>query len=148
MNDTIDPGRATVARAHLDHPRTRAALHTTRLLTSGYLGLSLATLAAIVTLRHHPSIVTDAVWVRGTIVVASAIVTFLFAVKAARGSRGAYQRLRIISIVMVLAITVIISVPGAFPVWMKIEQGACGLLLVGVLAVTNGRHLRSLFARD
>ena len=138
-NTTINP--------ILDHPRTRAAFHTTKLLVGGYLGLSLSTLAAIVMLRHHPSIVTDAVWVRGTIVVASAIVTFLLTVRAARGSRGAYRRLRIISIVMLVAITAIIAVPGAFPIWMKIEQGACGLLLIGVVAVTNGRHLRSLFAR-
>lgn len=152
MNDTINPAetnptKTKIAQAHLDHPRTRAAFHTTKLLVGGYLGLSLATLAAVVLLRHHPSIVTDAVWIRGTIVVASAIVTFLFTVHAARGSRGAYKRLRVVSIAMTGAITVIIAVPGAFPLWMKIEQGVCGLLLIGVVAVTNGRHLRSVFAR-
>jgi hypothetical protein len=29
---------------------------------------------------------------------------------------------------------------------MKLEQGACGLLLLGVVALVNGRQLRSFFA--
>ena len=40
----------------------------------------------------------------------------------------------------------IIALPGTFPLWMKIEQGVCGFLLIGVVAIVNGRHLRSLFA--
>ena len=44
------------------------------------------------------------------------------------------------------AIAVIIALPGTFPLWMKAEQGACGLLLTGVVAIVNGKHARSLFA--
>ena len=47
---------------------------------------------------------------------------------------------------MVAAIAVIIAVPGTFPLRMKIEQGVCGLILVGVVVLVNGKHLRSLFA--
>jgi hypothetical protein len=47
---------------------------------------------------------------------------------------------------MVAAIAVIIALPGTFPLWMKIEQGVCGLILLGVVVIVNGRHLRSLFA--
>jgi hypothetical protein len=90
--------------------------------------------------------VNDAVWTRGTIVVASALLTFVCAVRAARGSRRAYLRLRIISAVMLVAIAVIIALPGTFPLWMRIEQGVCGLVLIGVVVVVNGQHLRSLFA--
>ncbi|WP_433445431.1 hypothetical protein [Nonomuraea sp. CA-141351] len=117
-----------------------------RLLAGGYLGISVLTLVAVVLLRDDPSVVNDAVWVRGTIVVVSALMTFAFAVGTSRGSRRAYLRLRIISAVMVVAIVVIIALPGLFPVWMKIEQGVCGLVLLGVVAIANGRHLRSLFA--
>ncbi|MEV1174060.1 hypothetical protein [Nonomuraea sp. NPDC049784] len=117
-----------------------------RLLTGGYLGISVLTLVAVVLFRDDPSVVNDAVWVRGTIVAVSALATFAFAVGTSRGSRRAYLRLRIISAVMVVAIVVIIALPGLFPVWMKIEQGVCGLVLLGVVAIANGRHLRSLFA--
>lgn len=117
-----------------------------KILVGGYLGISVATLVAIVLLRNHTAIVNSAVWIRGTIVVASALLTLSFAARAARGSRGAYRRLRIISVVMVVAIATIIALPGTSPMWMKVEQGVCGLLLIGVAVLVNGRHMRSLFA--
>ncbi|KIZ13671.1 hypothetical protein [Streptomyces natalensis] len=130
----------------LDHPRSRTALRSVQRLVSGYFGLSVLTLVAIVLLRGDAAAVNDAVWIRGTLVVVSAVVMFVCAVRAARGSRPAYRRMRIISTVMVLVIAVIIALPGTFPLWMKIEQGVCGLFLTGVVAILNGRHLRTLFA--
>jgi hypothetical protein len=44
--------------------------------------------------------------------------------------RRTYQivgRLRIVSAVVLVAIVVIIAPPGGFPLWLKIEQGGCGL---------------------
>ncbi|WP_316528628.1 hypothetical protein [Kitasatospora brasiliensis] len=131
----------------LHHPDTRRAFRTVRRLVLAYLGLSVVTLAAAVALRDHPAMVTAPVLVRGTIVVAGAALTLLLTVRAANGSRGAFRRLRILSAVMIVAIVTIIALPGTFPVWMKVEQGACGLALAGVAVVVNGRHLRSLFAR-
>ena len=113
-----------------------------------YLGLSVLTLVAAFLLRHHSSIVTDAVWIRGTIVLASALLMGAFATRAARGSRRAYLRLRIASAAMVVAIAVIVSLPGLFPAWMRIEQGVCGVLRLGVVVIANGRRLRSAFAAN
>ena len=124
---------------------TDAAMRAMRLLVGGYLAISVLTLAAIVLMRHT-SAVNQAVWVRGTIVVASALLTTGFAAGAARGSRRAYLRLRIVSAVMVVAIVAIIAIPGPFPLWMKLEQGFCGLLLLGVVVIANGRRLRARFA--
>ncbi len=132
--------------AILNHPRSLAAFRTIKLVVGAYAGLSLATLVAIVLLRNHNSLVNSAVWVRGTIVVVSSLVTLALAGRAARGSRTAFLRLRIISAVMVVAIAVIISLPGTFPMWMKIEQGVCGLLLAALAVILNGKQLRSLFA--
>jgi hypothetical protein len=64
-------------------------------------------------------------------------------VRTARGSRRAYLRLRIASAIMLAAIVVIIAIPGSFPLWMKIEQGACGLIPLGVVAIVYGRQLRA-----
>jgi hypothetical protein len=138
--------QAQLDPAQLDHPRTRSAFRTARLLVGGYLTLSVLTLVAIVLLRDDTAVVTSAVWVRGTIVVASALLTSAFAARAARGSRRAYLRLRTVSAAMVVAIAVIVAIPGAFPVWLRIEQGVCGLILLGVVVVVNGGHLRSAFA--
>jgi hypothetical protein len=127
-------------------PEARAAFRTVKLLVGGYLLLSVAAFAAIVLLRDHRSLVNDAVWVRGTIVALTSLLMFSFATRAARGSRGAFLRLRIASAVMVVAIIVIISLPGTFPLWLRLEQSVCGLLLLCVVVLVNGRHLRSLFA--
>jgi hypothetical protein len=125
---------------------TSTALRPVRLLVATYLGISVLTLVAVVLLRHHPGLVNDAVWIRGTIVVASALLTLAFTVRAARGSRRAFRRLRLISAIMVVAIVVIVALPGTFPVWMKIEQAVCGVLLLGVVLMVNGKHLRGAFA--
>jgi hypothetical protein len=135
----------TIAQEHLDHPRTLAAFRDVKRLVGCYLGVSVLTFVAIVLLRGHTAEVNSAVWTRGTIVVASSLLTFAFVVRAAQGSRRAFLRLRIVSAIMVAAIAAIIAVPGTFPLWMKIEQGVCGLLLVGVVVLVNGKHLRSLF---
>ncbi|MEV0281127.1 hypothetical protein AB0I22_32730 [Streptomyces sp. NPDC050610] len=130
----------------LTHPRSLKALRSAKRLAGGYLAISVLTLAAIIVMRDDASVVNDAVWVRGTIVVASAMLTFAFAARTARGSRGAYRRLRIASGVMVVAIACIIALPGTFPMWMKIEQGVCGLALLGVVLLVNGPRMRALFA--
>lgn len=90
-----------------------------------------------------PSLMTRPLGDLGVIVAASALLTFAFAVRTARGSRRAYLRLRIASAIMLAAIVVIIAIPGSFPLWMKIEQGACGLIPLGVVAIVNGRQLRA-----
>jgi O-antigen/teichoic acid export membrane protein len=129
---------------HVENIRT--AMRHVNLLVGCYLGLSVLTLAAIVMLRADPAVVTAAVWVRGTIVVASAALLAVFSARAARGSRGAYLRLRIASTLMLVAIVVIIAVPEDFPLWLKVEQGVCGVFLAGVVLIANGARVRSEFA--
>lgn len=136
----------TLTVEHLNHPRTKAAFRGVKLLVGTYVTISALTLVAIVLLRNHANLVTDTVWVRGTIVVATSLLMASFVARAARGGRRAFLRLRIASAVMVVAIVVIIAVPGAFPLWMKIEQGVCGVVLIGVVTLVNGKHLRTLFA--
>jgi hypothetical protein len=130
----------------LDHPRSLLAFRRVKLLAGCYLGLSVLTLGAIIALRHHPAAVNSAVWTRGSIVAASAVLMIVLVARAARGASRAYLRLRIISVILVAAVAVIVALPGIFPLWMKLEQGACGLVLIGVAALVNGRHLRAVFA--
>ncbi|HZX07543.1 hypothetical protein [Kribbella sp.] len=133
--------------ANVGHPRSASALRSVQLLVTGYVAISVLTLVAIIALRNHSSVVNAAVWVRGTIVVGSSLLTFLFARSAAKGSHRGYLRLRIVSAVMLVAIAVIIALPGTFPLWMKGEQAVCGLLLLGVTLVVNSKHLRSVFTK-
>ena len=130
----------------LHHPRSQAAFRNVKALVGGYLGISVLTLVAIAFLRNNPALVTPSVWVRGTIVVASALLMTLFSSLMARGSRRGYILLWLASAIMVVAIAVIIAIPGDFPLWFKIEQGVCGLLLLGVVMIVSGKYLRATFA--
>ena len=136
----------TAPSAAAGHDRAAATFRKIKLLVGGYLGVSALAMIAIVLLRQHPAEVNSAVWTRGAFAAGSGVAAFAVAALAARGSRGAYWRLRIISAVVVVAITLIIALPDGFPLWMKAEQGVAGLLMAGVAVLVNGRHLRSLFA--
>lgn len=118
-------------------------MRTVKALALCYLTLSVATLVAIYLLRDHPSLVNDAAWVRCTIVVFSALGTTLFAFQAARGSRKGLLRLRILASVMVVAITVIVAIPGFLPGWIRIEQAACGVLLLAVVLIASSSRVRA-----
>ncbi|MER6947544.1 hypothetical protein ABT294_26280 [Nonomuraea sp. NPDC000554] len=130
----------------LNQPRSLTAFRAMKLLVSGYVALSVLTLVAVYLLRRDPGLVNDAVWIRGGIVAFTSVLMLVFVVGTARGRRRAYLRLRIASGLMVVAIAVLISIPGFLPMWMRIEQGVCGVLLVGIVMIANGRYLRSLFA--
>ncbi|SEF21669.1 hypothetical protein SAMN05421837_101996 [Amycolatopsis pretoriensis] len=123
--------------------RTETGVRPVLLLTGAYAVLSVLTLVAIVLFRNNHTMVTDAVWVRATLVVASSLLTFAFARSAARGSRKGLLRLRIVAAVMLVAIVVIVALPGLFPMWLRIEQAVCGLLLLGVTVLVNGRRARA-----
>ncbi|UQI46264.1 hypothetical protein M1P56_18910 [Streptomyces sp. HU2014] len=132
--------------ASLDHPRTRQAFRGAKLLVGSYAGLSLLTLVAIILLRKHHDIVTDAVRVRAGVVVATSLLMASFVTRAARGHSRSYLRLRLASGVMLVVIAAVIALPGAFPVWLKVEQGVCGVLLAGVVLIVNSKRVRSAFA--
>ena len=136
----------TIAETKIQHPRSQAAFRAVNLLLSSYLGISVLTLVAAILLRGNAAIAPIAVLVRGTIVVAHALINLLFAAWMSRGSRVAYRLLRLSSAGMVVAIAVIIAIPGDFPVWFKIEQGVCGLLLLGTVIVAFSKPVRSVFA--
>jgi len=137
----------TIAETQARHPQSHAAFRAVKLLLGGYLGISLLTLVAAILLRGNATIAPIAVLVRGTIVVGHALINLLFAAWMSRGSRVGYRLLRLSSAGMVVAIAVIIAIPGDFPVWFKVEQGLCGLLLLGVVIVSFSKQVRSVFAR-
>ncbi|MWA01711.1 hypothetical protein F8568_015270 [Actinomadura sp. LD22] len=85
---------ANGAAQDLHHPRNLRAFREMKLLTGGYLALSWLTMGAIYLLRDHPSMVNDNAWVRGGIVALASVLSVALARRAARGSRGAFRRLR------------------------------------------------------
>jgi hypothetical protein len=127
-------------------PRAAGVLRAIRVLISCYVGLSALTLVVAVLLGGDPDLVPDSVWIRGVIVLASSVLLAVFAARAARGSRSAWRRVWLFAAIMTVAIVVIVAIPGVFPVWMKLEQVACGALLFTVVVLARSRPLRTAFA--
>jgi hypothetical protein len=120
------------------------AFRSARVLVAGYLALSALTLVAVILMRDRADMVTPAVWGRTSIVAATSLLMMSFVVRAGRGSPRAYLRLRLVSAIMLVAIAVILAIPGDFPVWLKVEQGVCGLLLLGVVVLVNRPAVRAV----
>jgi hypothetical protein len=108
-----------------------------KVLVAGYFGIGLLGLGATVLLRDHPELVNSAVWVRGSVVVATSALMYRFADMAARGSRPALWRLRVASIIVPLAILLLIVLPDPFPFWMKVQQAMCAIVVAGVAVLVN-----------
>ena len=111
-------------------PDAASAFRAVRWLVGAYLALSLLTVAALATFSSvHPSLVNPQAWVRGVIVAVTSILTFVFANRAARGNARALLRLRLVVVIVLVAIgAVLFFLP--LPLWMKLEQAACGALLL------------------
>jgi hypothetical protein len=108
----------------------RAAFRPVFAFITAFLVLSAAMIAFVAVLAVFGVGVDSAVWIRGSFVVASGIVLLAIARVAARGSRSALIRLRIIMPVVIIALIVIVSIPGLLPDWARVEQAVCGALLL------------------
>lgn len=125
----------------------RARFRPFLVLLAAFVLVSLA-MEAVLVVRSVVGIAEDgAVWWRCSAVLASAIVLLLLAAGAARGSLAAFERVRVVGVVVVVAVVVIVSIPGFLPPWVRIEQGFCGGLVLPVAILANLRRTRALFPK-
>ncbi|MCE4027268.1 hypothetical protein LXM50_14940 [Microbacterium sp. Au-Mic1] len=104
--------------------------------------------AAAVLAIVDPAEVNWVVWLRGSVVAAASLVFVLVTRTAARGSRRAFTRMRWISILAPIGIGLIIVSPDSgYPIWMKIEQGLIGILIVAIAVLLNRRSTRTAFPK-
>jgi hypothetical protein len=122
----------------------RAAFRPVLILLWSFVGLSAAMVAFLGVLSAVGVGVDTAVWVRCSIVLGSAIVLLIFGAGAARGSRNALLRLRIVAPIVVAAVVVIVSIPGFLPDWVRVEQAVCGALVLPVAIIANLPRTRAL----
>lgn len=136
-------GRHAVASAST----ADALLRRVRALTGAYLAVSLAAVGALVLHRYDHLGGNASAWVHAVVIAATAVGSFSASVRAARGNRGAFIRLRVISVVVVVAVAVIVALPSSFPLWMKLSEAVGAMLMAAVAGIVNGRTLRSRFER-
>lgn len=116
-------------------------------LLAGFLLVSIAMEAVLVVQSLSGTSVDDSVWIRCSLVLGSSVVLLLLGASAARGSRNAWIRTRIIAPVVVVAVVVIVSIPGFLPDWVRLEQAVCGALVLPVAIILNLPRAAALFPK-
>ncbi|MGN6125968.1 MAG: hypothetical protein ACTHON_05345 [Humibacter sp.] len=130
-----------------DEITRRAAFRPAVILITAFLALSAAMVAFLGVLAAVGVGVDSAIWIRCSLVLGSAIVLLAFTIGAARGSRSAWIRLRIVSPIVVVAVIVIVAIPDFLPDWVRVEQAVCGLLVLPVAIMSNLPRMGALFAK-
>ncbi|MEU7830008.1 hypothetical protein [Nonomuraea sp. NPDC049129] len=130
-----------------NHPGIQRAFGKAKILVAVYGALSAAVLITVAILAITGHTVTSFMWGRSAGVLASAAVTYWLTVLAARGARGAFLRVRIISIVMPVAIIGVDLIPGVTTAWFAMLQATCALAIAAVAFIVNGSRLRAAFPR-
>jgi peptidoglycan/LPS O-acetylase OafA/YrhL len=128
-------------------PTATSLLRRVRRLAGAYLAVSLASVAVLALHRYDHVAGGASVWTHGIIVAATALGSFSASILAGRGNHGAFTRLRVMSVVLVVAVTVIAALPGSFPLWMKLAEAIGAALMAAVAVTVNGPTLRAHFAR-
>ncbi|MBT2234643.1 hypothetical protein [Nonomuraea sp. NEAU-A123] len=88
------------------------------------------------------------VWVRGVAVAAAAAWLIALTGQAEKGRRAAYIRIRFVATIAPIGILLIVAVPSSgYPLWMRVEQGLVGVLLVAVATLVNRRAVRQAYPK-
>ncbi|MFJ9415203.1 hypothetical protein ACIRPT_13680 [Streptomyces sp. NPDC101227] len=135
--------RTTAGAARLHHPSTQRAFGKAKILIAAYGALSLAVLMTVAVLAITGHSATSFMWGRSGGVLASAAVLYWLTVLASRGTRWAYLRVRILSVLMPFVITAVDMIPGVCPLWFALAQATCAVPLLGAAFISNGSGLRA-----
>jgi hypothetical protein len=128
---------------------TQDAFGNIKALVKLYGAFSVAVLLGVVILAITDHEVTSFMWGRAGGMFASAAVAYWLTGLAARGSRPAYLRVRIISIVVPLAVIAIDTIgAAALPSWFVALQIAGALALAPSAYYANQPELRAAFPKS
>jgi hypothetical protein len=127
-------------------PTRLSAFRPMLVLLSAFVLVSVAMEAVLIVETLSGNAVDVAIWIRCSLVLGSSIVLLILAMFAARRSRPAWRRLSVIAPIVVVAVIVIVSIPGFLPDWVRVEQAVCGLLVLPVAIMLNLPRTRALFA--
>lgn len=106
------------------------------------LGLCVLLLSIAFALRQS---VSPAVWVRSTIILVVGLFMLLCGMQMRRCRRWAYVRAKWIAILGTVGFAGVASLPGPFPAWMRIEQGAQALVFLALAWMLTRPELASFF---
>jgi peptidoglycan/LPS O-acetylase OafA/YrhL len=106
------------------------------------LGLCVSLLSVAFALRHS---VSPAVWIRSTIIAVVSLFMLWCGMQMRHGRRWAYVRAKWIATLGTLGFVGVAALPGPFPAWMRIEQGAQALVFLALAWMLTRPALASFF---
>jgi hypothetical protein len=106
--------------------------------------LCVSLLSVALALRHSLS---PAVLVRSTIILVVSLFMLLCGLQMRRGRRWAYVRAKWIAVLGTIGFVGVAALPGPFPAWMRIEQGAQALVFLALAWMLTQPQLASFFPR-
>ncbi|MCP2260959.1 hypothetical protein LX15_004679 [Streptoalloteichus tenebrarius] len=137
----------TAEASRVNHPTTQNALGKVKKLVAIYTVFAVAVLGVAVILSVMGQEVSSFMWGRAGGMFASAVVAYWLTGLAARGSRAAYIRMRIIAVVVPIAVIAIDSIPGALPIWFVVMQIVGAVALIPAAFILNGAGPRAAFRK-
>jgi peptidoglycan/LPS O-acetylase OafA/YrhL len=108
------------------------------------LGLCVSLLSVAFALRNS---IPPAVWIRSTIILVVSLFLLLCGKQMRGGRRRAYVRAKWIAVLGAIGFVGVAALPGPFPGWMRIEQGAQALVFLALSWMLTRPALASLFPR-
>src|SRR5580693_8966919 len=108
------------------------------------LGLCVSLLSVAFALRHS---ISPAVWVRSAIILVVSLFMLLCGKQMRSGRRWAYVRAKCIAVLGTIGFVGVAALPGPFPTWMRIEQGAQALLFLALTWMLTRPALALFFPR-
>jgi hypothetical protein len=112
-------------------------------LVGAYVAVTLGTLVALAVMAGAaPSLATSEAWGHAVIVAVFAIVLLMRTRAALKGSRAGLRAVTVIGCVLLVVNLVEAVLPGAFPLWMRVEMLfiAAMMLALATLAVRAHRN--------
>jgi len=121
-------------------PARTADLATASTVVLAYGALTIATIVALIVMSVvAPHLATSNAWGHAVIVGIFVILLPLRMRAARRGSTRALRAVGVMAVIVLVVNVVEATIPGAFPVWMRIEMGVIAVLMALLLGFLTGR---------
>lgn len=107
-------------------------------LVTGYVAIVLGTVVALAVMSSMaPRLATDEAWGHAVIVAIFAIVLPLRLRSARAGNARAWRAVGVIAAVLLVVNVVEAALPGAFPVWMRVQMAVIAVLMAALVVLTR-----------
>ncbi|MFD0694644.1 hypothetical protein ACFQZT_11120 [Paenibacillus sp. GCM10027628] len=126
-------------------PVIEMSLKRVTLLQILFLGLSVVLGLVAFILQQQ---LDGAVWSRIIGLLVMSTLYLIFGYQLRRGKSWAYRRVRLISLIGAVGIVLLVTMPGPFPTWIRVEQSLQGLVLLAVAWILTRPHIRARFAKQ